>query len=305
MIRSAKLCLLASGLALACASAHAESVGNVGAVNQTARGTPPGQSTRKLSLGTGVENRERIDTSSDGSAQINFRDTSTMTVGRNSAVTVDHFVYSGNAGGGSQGVSLAKGVLRFVGGGVSHGAGANVRTPTASIGVRGGTALFSTKSPCGGQLVVIQYGEATVTNSHGSAKLTRPGFGVCVSPNGDISEPFLVPAAWIAQIDASLASDDGQTGGATVLPNNPEAHLRLGHVRPPTDIGNPSSPTILDDLHLIWTGNTFVESQSSVNNLPGTPPPAAPPSDRYTPPPINNSVPGPSPFGPGGSFNTP
>lgn len=95
MIRSAKLCLLASGLALACAGAHAESVGNVGAVNQTAHGTPPGQSTRKLSLGAGVENRERIDTSSDGSAQINFRDTSTMTVGRNSSVTVDHFVYSG------------------------------------------------------------------------------------------------------------------------------------------------------------------------------------------------------------------
>jgi hypothetical protein len=283
MIRSARLCILVSTLALASATARAETVGNVGAVNQTARGTPPGQSARKLSLGLGVENRERIETSSDGSAQIVFRDTSTMTVGRNSNVTVDHFVYNGNAGGGSQGVSLAKGVLRFVGGGVSHGAGANVRTPTASIGVRGGTALFWTKSPCGGQLVVIQYGEALISNSHGSAKLTRPGFGVCVSGNGEISEPFLVPPEWIAQMEAALSSDSTQHGGAVIPPNNPDANLRLGQIRPPTDTGNPSTPSVLDDLNLIWTGNAFVESQSSVNNFPG-PPPVVPPPSRYRPP---------------------
>lgn len=279
MIRSAKLCVLASGLAaFACLGAHAETVGNVGAVNQSAHGTPPGQSKRKLSLGAGIENRERIETSSEGSAQIVFRDTSTMTVGRNSNVTVDHFVYSGEAGGGSQGVSLAKGVLRFVGGGVSHGAGANVRTPTASIGVRGGTALVATKSPCGGQLVVLQYGVVTITSGQGSAKLTRPGFGVCVSSNGQISEPFLVPPEWIAQLEASLTNESGH-GGASILPDNPEAHLRLGQARPPTDIGNPSTPSVLDDLNLIWTGNTFVESQSATNNLPGTPPPAPPRPD--------------------------
>jgi hypothetical protein len=291
MIRSAKLCLLASGFVLVCAGAHADMVGNVGAVNQTARGTPPGQSTRKLSLGSGVQNRERIETSSDGSAQIVFRDTSTMTIGRNSAVTVDHFVYSGQVGAGAQGISLAKGVLRFVGGGVSHGAGANVRTPTASIGVRGGTALFSTKSPCGGQLVVIQYGVANVTSRQGSAKLTRPGFGVCVHSDGQISEPFLVPAAWLAQMDASLSSHGRQTGGAVDLPTSQEAHLRLGHVRPPSDIGRPSTPTILDGLNLIWTGNSFVESQSTVNNMPGMPP-VTPPT-RYRPPVYTNVPAGP------------
>jgi hypothetical protein len=290
MIRSTKSLLLGPALALLCAGAHAEIVGSVGAVNQSARGTPPGLAARQLSLGLGVQNRERIETSNVGSAQIVFRDTSTMTIGRGSAVTVDHFVYNSSAGAGQQGVSLAKGVLRFVGGGVSHGAGANVRTPAATVGVRGGTALFWMKSPCGGELVVIQYGVAHVSNRHGAANLTRSGFGVCVYPDGRISEPFLVPAEWIAQLNGKLASGSGQTGGATTLPDNPEAHRRLGHIRPPNDVGQPGGPLGLAGLNLIWTGNAIVQSGANVDNQPLPPPSDPPPPDppgHYYPGPLN------------------
>jgi hypothetical protein len=286
MIGSAKLWLLApAGLALLCSGAQAESVGTVGAVNQSARGTPPGQSARQLSLGLGVENRERIETSNVGSAQIVFRDTSTMTIGRGSAVTVDRFVYDGSADGARQGVSLAKGVLRFVGGGVSHGAGANIRTPVASVGVRGGTALFATKSPCGGELVVIEYGVAHVSNSHGAADLMRPGFGVCIYSDGRISEPFLVPADWIAQLNGKLESGPDQTGGADILPDNLEAHRRLGQVRPPNDIGSFSGASGLDDLNLFWAGNAIVQSGAGVDNQPLPIPPAnePPPAPTSTP----------------------
>lgn len=78
-----------TALALVAGPALAENVGNVGAVNETAHGTPPGASKRSLSVGLGVQRRELIETRPDGSAQIIFNDTSTMTVGRNSAVTVD------------------------------------------------------------------------------------------------------------------------------------------------------------------------------------------------------------------------
>jgi hypothetical protein len=280
MVGTPKLLLSAACLALVGAGARAESVGNVGAVNQSARGAPPGQSARQLSLGVGIENHERIETSAVGSAQIVFRDTSTMTIGRGSAVTVDRFVYNGGDNGAQQGISLAKGVLRFVGGGVSHGAGADVRTPVASVAVRGGTALFSTSSPCGGELIVIQYGAAHVSNSHGAADLTRPGFGVCVYADGRISEPFLVPADWIAQLDGKLSSGPGQTGGADIPPDNIEAHRRLGNVRPPNDIGQPSTPSLLDDLNLFWTGNAIVQSGSGVDNQPLPLPPAPPPPTR-------------------------
>lgn len=247
-----------TALALVASPALADNVGNVGAVNQTAHGTPPGAAKRSLSVGLGVQRRERIETSPYGSAQIVFNDTSTMTVGRNSAVTVDDFVYS-RGGGGQQGVSMAKGVMRFVGGGVSHEGGTRLRTPTASIGVRGGTALVRIGGSCG-TLIVHQYGFIDV----GGQALTRPGYGVCAPSGGPVSEPFLVPPETIAEIVAALESGKRQRGGAKREPTNEEANLALGNDRPPDVV----SPPGLDALGPVWFGNSLVQSRANVDNQP-------------------------------------
>jgi hypothetical protein len=249
---------VATALALVATPAFAEKVGNVGAVNQSAHGTPPGAAKRSLSVGLGVQKRERIETSREGSAQIVFNDTSTMTVGRNSAVTIDDFVYSG--GRGQQGVSMAKGVMRFVGGGVSHEGGARLRTPSASIGVRGGTAMVRVGSA--GTLAVHQYGVTEV----GGQTLTQAGYGVYVSSNGQVSEPFLVPPETIAEMIAALESGKKQRGGAKQQPTSEEANLMLGGA-PPQDVV--SSPG-LDALGPAWAGNALVQSRSNVNNQPAT-----------------------------------
>ncbi|RNJ50027.1 FecR family protein [Methylocystis hirsuta] len=247
-----------TALALVAGPALADNVGNVGAVNQSAHGTPPGAAKRSLSVGLGVQRRERIETSPYGSAQIVFNDTSTMTVGRNSAVTVDDFVYS-RGGGGQQGVSMAKGVMRFVGGGVSHEGGTRLRTPTASIGVRGGTALVRIGGSCG-TLIVHQYGFIDV----GGQALTRPGYGVCAPSGGPVSEPFLVPPETIAEIVAALESGKKQRGGAKREPTNEEANLALGNDRPPDVV----SPPGLDALGPVWFGNALVQSRANVDNQP-------------------------------------
>lgn len=270
-----KLSALVASCVVFAGAAHAEMVGNVGAVNQSARGTPPGASARSLSLGLGVHKRERIETSGDGSAQITFNDTSTITIGRSSAVTIDDFVYSG--GSGSQGVSMAKGVMRFVGGGVSHESGARLRTPTASIGVRGGTAMVETGGSCG-TLVVHQFGVISVANSVNSQNLTRSGYGVCAPHGGPVSEPFLVPPATIARIVAKMASNNHQQGGAQDPPTNYEAHLRLGQIRPP----NVMDPPGLEQLYPFWAGNAQVFNRTVVDNQPGPmPTPAPDPETRY------------------------
>lgn len=261
--------LLAPSLLLAAVTgAGAEAVGNVGAANQNAHGTPPGRAARPLSVGLGVENRERIVTSAAGSAQIVFRDTSTMSIGRNSAVTIDHFVYDAKAGAGSQGVTLAKGVLRFVGGGVSHGSGAALKTPTATIGVRGGTAMVSIGGACG-TLAVVQYGVATVSNATSSQTLSRPGFGVCVpNSNGPIGEPFLVPPDTISLMIVQLGSGPGQTGGVVSPPGNASASRQLGDARPP------ENTPLLDKITQFWAGDAFARSQSGVDRQPAPSPPA-------------------------------
>jgi len=255
---------LASIIGFAVAPACAEKVGNVGAVNVSAHGTPPGASKHPLAIGLGVEKRERIDTSAEGSAQIVFNDTSTMTVGRNSSVVIDDFVYSGR--GGSQGVSMAKGVMRFVGGGVSHQDGANVRTPTATIGVRGGAAMVRVGGECG-TLVVHQYGKIDVTGGGATQTLMKAGYGVCAPSGGPLSEPFLVPPETIAAMNARMTSRGGQHGGAKTPPSNEDANLALGNDRPPSV----DAPPGLDALSPFWAGGALVQSQSNSVNQPAPP----------------------------------
>ena len=72
-----------------------------------------------------------------------FNDKSTLTIGPNSNLVIDDFVYNPNAGGGRFAASLTKGALRFVGGQISHTAGATINTPVASLGIRGGAALVT------------------------------------------------------------------------------------------------------------------------------------------------------------------
>ncbi|WP_424362088.1 FecR family protein [Methylocystis parvus] len=265
-MKNISLVALASALALAAVPAMAEKVGNVGAVNVSAHGTPPGASKRPLAVGLGVEKRERIETTADGSAQIVFNDSSTMTVGRNSSVVIDDFVYNGAAG--SQGVTVAKGVMRFVGGGVSHGSGATLKTPTASIGLRGGSVLVRIGGECEA-LVVHQNGVAEITGAAGDSQtLNRPGFGVCARSSG-VSEPFRVPPEMIASLNAQMASQIGQSGGAKAKPRNSDANLALGDDRP----ASVEPPPGLDSLGPVWAGNALVQSRANVENQPAPPPP--------------------------------
>jgi hypothetical protein len=261
---------LACLLTLPAPPAAAERVGNVGAANAAAFGTPPAASRHALAVGLGVDKGERIDTTNDGNAQIVFNDSSTLTVGRNSAVVIDDFAYHG--AGGNQGVRFAKGVMRFVGGGVSHQSGANLQTPTAAIGVRGGSVLMRIGGDCG-TLVVHQVGVVQVNGANGTSQtLNRPGFGVCANENG-VSEPFRVSGQTIAEITAEMASHGHQRGGAHHLPGNEAAAVALGDHAP----ASVQPPPGLDALGPVWAGNALVQSRANVDNQPAPPLAVAPP----------------------------
>ena len=124
-------------LAIWSAPALAQTVGTTGAVNPASTGTPPGGSTRTLNIGSDVVFKERIQTTASGALQVLFVDRSALNIGANSDITIDEFVYNPNAGTGSFVASLAKGSLRFVGGQISRNSGVTLRTPSATIGVRG------------------------------------------------------------------------------------------------------------------------------------------------------------------------
>ena len=164
------------GIALASPSALAQRrVGVDSAVNPAAMGIPPGGLPRRLVLGQDVVFNERITTEAQGQTQILFVDESTLSVGPNANMVIDEFVYDPNAGAGKLAASLTRGVFRFVGGKLSKQDNTvAMRTPTATIGIRGGVMLVD-QAP-GGQLrVIFVYGKGvTVTGLNGAAQtITR------------------------------------------------------------------------------------------------------------------------------------
>lgn len=140
--------VLGLALLLAPQFAFADTVGTAAAVKPSSTGTPPGGSARTLSVGTGIVSRERIKTTGTGSLQVMFNDKSTLTVGPNSDLVIDEFVYNPGSGGGRFATRLTKGALRFVGGEISHTAGATINTPVATLGIRGGAAFVTHDSAC-------------------------------------------------------------------------------------------------------------------------------------------------------------
>src|SRR5215472_11823464 len=68
-------------------------VGVDSAVNPEATGTAPGGAPQRIVLGQDVLFNERIATSAAGQTQILFDDASTLTVGPNSNMVIDQFVY--------------------------------------------------------------------------------------------------------------------------------------------------------------------------------------------------------------------
>lgn len=116
-----------------------ERVGVAAAVTPSATSKPPGGSTRTLKIGKSVVYNERITTSDSGVVQVLLVDGSTFTVGPNSNLVIDKFVYNSKTGTGELAVTFSKGALRFVGGKLSkRDPGVKIKTPAGNLTVRGG-----------------------------------------------------------------------------------------------------------------------------------------------------------------------
>ena len=82
---------------------------------------------------------DEVTTGAASQLQILLLDRTTFTVGANARVAVDRFVYNPAANSRSTGVSVTRGAFRFMSGRTLRGptGPASVRTPVATIGVRG------------------------------------------------------------------------------------------------------------------------------------------------------------------------
>ena len=102
----------------------------------------PGGNIQNVNVDPGykiISNRT-IETNKSGKAQMLLVDGTAFTIGPNSRVTLDKFIYDPATASGSLEVS-AKGLVRLVGGKVTKKRPAIIKTSTATVGIRGGIAI--------------------------------------------------------------------------------------------------------------------------------------------------------------------
>jgi hypothetical protein len=248
-------------------AAAAQVVGNVGAVTPQALGTPLGEKTRNMVIGARVIANELIQTSGAGTLNVVFLDRTTLSIGRNSTVVIDKYVYDPATGKGMMTATMAQGVMRFIGGQISHTTGVKVLTPVATIGVRGG--MMTVRVGQDGVSVMSHYGHIDVANTRGHQLMLRSGFTVHVSGrDAPIAAPGQTSLQALEADYTALSGGKGQSGRGDADRQSGLADSPL-----PNDPASMPGPDTIGTINLgqAFVGNRAQQQQFNSADLPSVP----------------------------------
>jgi hypothetical protein len=181
-------------------------VGDVEVVQKSAYGTPPNAARATKERGDDVAYEELLETLPRSGMQVKFTDGSKLTLGANSKVLVDEFVYEPGNPGSKALISIPTGALRYVTGKMPKGQ-TTIDTPTATLVLRGTTVKVASDGST--TLLVVEEGSVTVHN-----KLTGENSTV---DEGDSVE---ISTAGIAETDEDDTGDPVVDDGFTRKANN-------------------------------------------------------------------------------------
>ncbi len=227
----------------------ARSVGVAAAVNTSATGTDAAGGVRTLTLGDNVIFNERIKTDASGLLQILLADGTSFTVGPNSDLTIDRFVYDPDSGKAEVAATMTRGVFRFIGAKTSKFAGGvKLNSPVGTIGIRGAVADITL--PGGdeeGRVDMIFGDELTLTSQDGdSQRLYEPGYSIMVSGQNGQGRSMSVqktPKGAGTVIQAALTGKPGTSGGSLNKPKDGDAAaMGPSNSEMNPDIANPPVP---------------------------------------------------------------
>lgn len=193
----AALCGAALFAAPAAAQTH---IGAAVAVRNQVTSVPQGGAQRTLATGNQIFQNESISTSANGVAQLMFTDQTTLSIGPRSQVTLDRYVYDPNRSAGDVAVSFSQGAMRFVSG-TQASSSYQVRTPVATIGVRG--TIVDLLMLDGRMFAILDEGAVIFTLANGQTiLLDQPGMAIEFFSNGGTSTPF----TWRGSYESSLGA---------------------------------------------------------------------------------------------------
>lgn len=272
MIRPLIRSTLALGLALALVAPAASQTVGVNAAIRNKVLTKPASAPQlrpavlKARIGLG----EQVVTAAASMLQIVLLDRSNFTVGANARVTIDKFVFDPDRSASAVGASVARGAFRFMSSKSVRGMPGQsaVRTPVASIGVRG--TVF--EGVVGPDAVRIALGEAAATGAAAadseSATLvvlrgpaptaTAPGGAIDVTANGrtvsveGLGHAVFVPGPGADPVGPFPLSDKGLLALHELLRTTPDTKGRPQEF----DVrGNPIIDETLETIDPVFDDN--------------------------------------------------
>ena len=118
--------------------------------------------------GSNIEKNDTVSTNSQGRFKITFVDATTVNITQNSRLVIDDFVYDGgNKSKGKLGLRLALGTAKYTSGAIAKGnaRGVGIRTPTATIAVRGTDFVMSVDEAGRSTIVLVPecYNDTDIT----------------------------------------------------------------------------------------------------------------------------------------------
>ncbi|MCF8534111.1 MAG: FecR family protein [Reyranella sp.] len=279
LLTTACCCLAMPGLA---------QVGVTTAASGEPRGTPPAQPERILQVGVDVQANERITTRNNDRAQLVFLDGSALTVGPDSDLVIDRYVYDPNRKVGDLAVSVSRGVFRFVGGAISKKSEVIVRTPSAHIGIRGGIMMIAIGSD-GSAVATFLYGDAmTVTGQGVTSKATRAGSQILVPYDKPPQPPIVLPPG---SLQSFIAMFEQMIGNSTAAAGD-DALVNAMLAALNSSLGPEGGGTNAWFSYLQAAGNQALTISNASRPPPGAPAPTKPvqsaPPPQAPPPPNDN-----------------
>lgn len=172
-----------------------------GPAQQISFRTPQDTVGRNLAGGQEIFLGDRIVTGPGGGLQILLLDGTTFSIGPNTSIVIDEFVFNPATGTGRLTANVARGTLRVISGRLARQQqeAIRVRTPVATVGVRGTMALFMIQPNGvsffglfgigGDNSVGAPQSYLFVHNNGGGTGIYRTGFGCTVSPANPVCNP--------------------------------------------------------------------------------------------------------------------
>jgi len=178
---------------------------------------------RSVVSGEGIFLQDRIESGDHSGMQILLLDETTFTIGPDSSIEIDEFVYDPATSAGRLAARVSKGVFRFVSGRIAKDqtGNMNVALPSGNIGIRG-TMVAGAANPTTRASLVVLLGEGPdnvagrpagsidVCNAGACTHVERPGFGVRIDGVEAAPSPaFRVPDDAVGMILHAVGGGEG------------------------------------------------------------------------------------------------